>query len=74
MNISNAKYRVKRTPDNSIEIWKGISVTIDGIDCTVPLDDKNAHYIEIMKLVDSGDLVIEPADEPLPPDTPETSE
>ena len=63
MIFENAKYRVKRAP-NGQEVWRGIEVTINGIPSTVPIDTGNVHYDELMKLVESGELVIEPADEP----------
>ena len=44
-----------------------IYVNIDGQEMTVPLDPANRHYAEIMRQVEAGTLVIQPADEP---DTP----
>lgn len=61
--FENAKYRVKRAP-NGTEYWRCIEVTINGIASTVPIDTGNFDYLAIMKLVESGELVIEPADEP----------
>lgn len=61
--FQNAKYRVKRAP-NGQEVCRVIEVSINSDACTVPMDTSNFHYVEIMKLVESGELVIEPADEP----------
>jgi hypothetical protein len=42
----------------------GINVEINGITSFVPLDQNNTDYTNIMKLVESGDLIIAPAEEP----------
>ena len=42
-----------------------IRVDINGITSFVPLDPANTDYQNIMKLVDDGELVIAPAEEPL---------
>ena len=39
-----------------------IRVDINGITSFVPLDPANTDYQNIMKLVDEGELVIQPAD------------
>ena len=41
----------------------GIVVDIDDITSFVPLDPANTDYANIMKLVEEGKLVIQPADE-----------
>lgn len=38
-----------------------IRVDIDGVTSFVPLDSQNTDYQNIMRLVDEGKLVIEPA-------------
>ena len=40
----------------------GIKVEINGITSFVPLDPANTDYQRIMELVDSGQLVIDPAE------------
>lgn len=41
-----------------------IRVDINGITSFVPLDPANTDYQNIMKLVEDGELVIAPAEEP----------
>ena len=41
----------------------GISVDINGVTSFVPLNPDNTDYINIMKLVEEGKLVIAPAEE-----------
>jgi hypothetical protein len=41
----------------------GIAVKIDGVPANVPIDPANTDYSNIMHLVESGDLIIKPADE-----------
>jgi hypothetical protein len=41
----------------------GISVDIDGVPSFAPIDLANTDYANIMQLVESGDLIIKPADE-----------
>ena len=41
----------------------GINVQINGALSFVPLDPANSDYSNIMQLVESGDLIIKPADE-----------
>ena len=43
-----------------------IRVDINGITSFVPLDPANTDYQNIMKLVDEGELVIQPAEETQP--------
>jgi hypothetical protein len=40
----------------------GISATIDGQEMSVPLDEANRHYAEIMRQVEAGTLVIAEAE------------
>ena len=56
MEITNAQYV---TANGSTMI----NATIDGITMSVPLDPANRHYAEIMRQVEAGELVIQPADE-----------
>lgn len=58
MNITSAKYHANETGNVSV------NCTIDGITMSVPLDPANRHYAEIMRQVEAGELVIEPADTP----------
>ena len=55
MNISFAQYFV-------VDDYTGINATIDGITMSVPLDPANRHYAEIMRQVEAGELVIQPAE------------
>ena len=60
MNIESAVYSVDDiSGENS-----GITAVIDGVTMSVPLDLANRHYAEIMRQVEAGTLVIQPADEP----------
>ena len=63
INITSAQYVVVH---QSTE--KNIQATIDGITMSVPLDPANRHYVEILRQVEAGTLVI------LPPDEPEITE
>jgi hypothetical protein len=58
MTITNAQY----------SSYQGENITvmanIDGIIMSVPLDPRNRHYAEILRQVEEGTLVIQPADEP----------
>jgi len=62
MHITSAKYAVDREGYNSV-----ITATIDGIQMFIPLDPANRHYAEILRQVEAGTLVIQPADEPEQP-------
>jgi len=57
MTITNAQY----------SSYQGENITvmanIDGIIMSVPLDPANRHYAEILRQVEAGTLVIQPADE-----------
>ena len=61
MNITAASY--------TANVFEGVSentsikATIDGIEMSVPLDPANRHYAEILKQVEEGTLVVQPADE-----------
>jgi len=41
---------------------EAITVTIDGVELSVPLDPSNRHYAEIMRQVEAGELTIAEAD------------
>lgn len=56
MNITSARYI-------TLLDKRSIYATIDGYKVAVPLDENNRHYIEIMRKVEAGDLVIESAEE-----------
>ena len=58
MNITSAKY-YQAGIDTSPSV---ILATIDGITMSVPLDPANRHYAEIMRQVEAGELVIQPAE------------
>ena len=58
MEIKDAKHEV--SPVN--EEHKSITATIDGLTCSVPIDENNRHYAEIMKQVKEGTLTIKDAD------------
>ena len=61
MNITSAKY--KQPVDDNNNIIDGsdncaIDAVVDGVPTTVPLDNDNRHYIEILRLVALGELTI----------------
>ena len=56
MTVTNAQYYA----ENGVNI--SISCEIDGITMSVPLDPANRHYAEIMRQVEAGELVIQPAE------------
>ena len=58
MNITAAQYVSDFDGTTS-----GIKATIDGMEMSVPLDPSNRHYAEILKQVEEGTLVVQPADE-----------
>ena len=60
INITSAQYIVDTVDTSNGNI--GISATIDGITMSVPLDEANRHYAEIMRQVEAGELVIQEAD------------
>jgi hypothetical protein len=58
MNIESAQYSVGIiSGENS-----SITAVIDGIQMSVPLDEANRHYAEILRQVEAGTLVIQEAD------------
>ena len=60
MNITNAIYVKCQYSDNDENV--GVRCTIDGIVCSVPLDEDNRHYAEILKQVAAGTLTIQDAE------------
>jgi hypothetical protein len=58
MNIESAQYAVDMEGNNS-----SITAVIDGVTMSVPLDPANRHYAEIVKQIEAGTLVVQPADE-----------
>jgi len=56
MEITNAKYYAYN--DENV----GITATIDGEVCAVPLKTGNRHYDEIMRQVEAGELTIQDAE------------
>ena len=58
MNIASAKY-TKNIISNEVF---GIIAVIDGVTVTVPLDEGNRHYKEILRQVEEGTLTIAEAD------------
>jgi hypothetical protein len=63
MEIKNAKYIID-VLYNKIDT---IKATIDNFTIYVPINPANKHYSEIMRQVEAGTLVIQPADEPETP-------
>ena len=57
MNITAAQYVADLLSGNT----SGIKATIDGTEMSVPLDPANRHYAEILKQVEAGTLVVQPA-------------
>jgi len=58
MNIESAQYVADIiSGENS-----SIQATIDGITMSVPLDESNRHYAEILRQVEAGTLTIADAD------------
>jgi hypothetical protein len=63
-SYQNAKWMADKSPDGTI-VFKdkeNISVEIDGVPCTVPTDNGNIHYEQIMRKVAEGTLTIADAD------------
>jgi hypothetical protein len=58
MQITSAQY----IADSMTGDTACINATIDGIEMSVPLDPANRHYAEIMRQVEAGELVIQPAE------------
>ena len=59
MTIISAKYNWDKLDNKKASI----QATIDGVEMSVPLDPANRHYAEIMRQVNEGTLVIQPAKE-----------
>ena len=57
MNITSAQYLADIDGQSST-----IKATIDGQEMSVPLDEANRHYAEIMRQVAAGTLTIQDAD------------
>ena len=57
MNISSAKYGTDDKGNNHC-----IIIVENGVTKFVPLVNDNSHYIEIMRLVNAGELTIAAAD------------
>ena len=56
MNITNAQYVSYYGETSSIQ------ATIDGVEMSVPLDESNRHYAEILRQVEAGTLTIADAE------------
>jgi len=56
---TNAQY----IKNSLTKIVDGISININGVLSFVPIDPANTDYSNIMQLVESGDLIIKPAEE-----------
>jgi hypothetical protein len=39
-----------------------ITAVVDGVTMSVPLDEANRHYSEILRQVEAGELTIQPAE------------
>ena len=59
--FNNAKYQ-KAPLDNPDNKNTAIVVEIDSVQWTIPMDESNRHYKEIIKQVDAGTLTIADAD------------
>tara|TARA_R100001440_G_scaffold69729_1_gene91762 strand:+ start:894 stop:1067 length:174 start_codon:yes stop_codon:yes gene_type:complete len=57
MEIKNAKY-IKFNENENI----AIQVTIDGVDCSVPINKGNRHYQAIIQWVEEGNTIEEAND------------
>jgi len=57
MNITSAQYL--KNDDNKNDT---VLATIDGVEMSVPLDQGNRHYAEILRQVSAGTLTIKEAD------------
>tara|TARA_R110001592_G_scaffold331255_1_gene614005 strand:- start:346 stop:534 length:189 start_codon:yes stop_codon:yes gene_type:complete len=53
---------VKKVNDPKTGKLDNYRVVIDGITSNVPISEGNAHYVEIKRQVDAGELTIEDAD------------
>ncbi len=57
MNITSAQYIKNDENQNDT-----VLATIDGVEMSVPLDQGNRHYAEILRQVSAGTLTIKEAD------------
>lgn len=60
MNVTSAQYL--NDPITG-EANVNIRATIGGQEMFVPIDPANRHYAEILKQIEEGTLVVQPADE-----------
>jgi len=60
VNITSAMYF---SDDELTGKNSSITAVIDGVTLSVPLDPANRHYAEIVKQIEAGTLVVQPADE-----------
>jgi hypothetical protein len=56
MDITSAQYFAYNGENTSI------SIIVDGVQVSVPLDPANRHYAEILRQVEAGELTIADAD------------
>ena len=56
INITSAQYKQSDGQNSSIQ------ATIDGVEMSVPLDENNRHYAEILRQVEAGTLTIAEAE------------
>ena len=57
MNIESAQYNLDTDGKNT-----SVQIVVDGISLSVPMDEDNMHYAEILKQVKEGTLTIKDAD------------
>ena len=57
VNITSAQYIAGRGGNNS-----SITAVIDGVELSVPLQEGNRHYDEIVRQVNAGELTIADAE------------
>ena len=55
--ITDAQYLKNKEEENQTVFCK-----INGVECSVPMDEENAYYTEILKQVADGTLTIKDAD------------
>ena len=55
--VTSAQYTQNDNSENT-----AVLATIDGVQVSVPMDNANRHYDEIMRQVDAGTLTIADAD------------
>ena len=58
MQITSAQYMADQLSGTN----SSIHAIIDGQELFVPLDPANRHYAEILRQVEAGELVIQPAE------------